>query len=271
MPEVNDYRLRKVFGLAGKTAVITGASSGIGTAVASLFLAAGARLALTATTPKKLEATVARLHTEGKQTEDVFGVPTDISQESQVIAFFDQVATRYGRVDILVNCAGIFPVVPFFQSSVELWDRVHEINTRGTYLCIREALRKMLIDDQGGAIVAVSSLAAKRSMIFGHAHYGSSKAGVNMLVRTVALEYADKNIRANAVMPGTIRTAGLTAAIEEHKISSNIGPTKDLSRFPMGRIGHADEVASACLFLASPAASFITGECLVVDGGLSLS
>lgn len=92
-----------------------------------------------------------------------------------------------------------------------------------------------------------------------------------MLVRTLALEYAGRNIRANAVMPGTIRTEGLLAAAEAHKTSSNVGATKDPNRFPMGRIGNADEVASACLFLASPAASFITGECLVVDGGFSLS
>lgn len=271
MPEVDGSRLFQLFGLAGKTAVITGASSGIGASVASLFQAAGARLVLAATSPDKLEATVTRLRTEGGRAEDVFGVPTDVSEESQVTALFDQAVARYGRVDILVSCAGVFPVVPFLQSTVELWDRVHAINTRGAYLCMREAIRKMLADDKGGAIVAVSSLGAERSTIFGHAHYGSSKAGVNMLVRTIAPEYAGRNIRANAVMPGTIRTEGLLAAAEAHKTSNNVGATKDPKRFPMGRIGNADEVASACLFLASPAASFITGECLVVDGGFSLS
>lgn len=271
MPAVDSSRLQQLFGLAGKTAVVTGASSGIGSAVASLFLAAGARLVLAATTPEKLQATVARLQTEGGRAEDVFSLPTDISQEAQVTALFDQAAARYGRVDILVNCAGVFPVVPFLESTVELWDRVHAVNTRGAFLCTREAIRKMLADGKGGSIVAVSSLGAERSTIFGHAHYGSSKAGVNMLVRTLALEYAGQGIRANAVMPGTIRTEGLMAAAEAHKTSNNVGATKDPNRFPMGRIGDADEVASACLFLSSPAASFITGECLVVDGGFSLS
>lgn len=271
MSAVSGSRLLGLFGLAGRTAVVTGASSGIGTAVASLFLAVGARLVLAATTADKLETVVSRLQAESGRAEDVIGVPTDVSEESQVTALFDRAVARYGRVDILVNCAGIFPVVPFLESTVELWDRVHAINTRGAYLCTREAIRKMLADGEGGSIVAVSSLGAERSTIFGHAHYGSSKAGVNMLIRTIALEYAGRGIRANAVMPGTIRTEGLLAAAEAHKASNNVGATKDSKRFPMGRIGNADEVAAACLFLVSPAASFITGECLVVDGGFSLS
>lgn len=271
MAEVNGDRLHELFGLRGKTAVVTGASSGIGAAIASLFLAAGARLVLAATTSAKLEVTVSRLQSEGGQSEDILSVPTDVSEESQVTALFDQAVARFGRVDTLVHCAGVFPIVPFLQSTVESWDRVHAVNTRGAYLCTREAIRKMLADGKGGSIVAVSSLAAQRTAIFGHAHYGSSKAGVNMLVRTIALEYAKNNIRANAVMPGTIRTEGLMAAAEIHKTANNVGPTKDPNRFPMGRIGNADEVASACLFLASSAASFITGECLVVDGGFSLS
>lgn len=157
MHEVNGSHLSELFGLQGKTAVVTGASSGIGAAVASLFLAAGARLALAAATLGKLEATVGRLRSESGRAEDVFGVPTDISEEAQVIALFEQAVARYGRVDVLVSCAGIFPVVPFLESTVALWDQVHAVNTRGAYLCTREAIRTMLADDKGGSIVAVSS------------------------------------------------------------------------------------------------------------------
>lgn len=271
MANVNDSRLAEFFGLAGKTAVITGASSGIGTAVADLFMAAGARLVLAATTAEKLQATVTRLQAEGGRADEIVGIPTDVAEEPQVVALFDQAARHFGRVDMLIHCAGIFPVVSLLDSTVELWDRVHAVNTRGAYLCTREAVRHMLVDGKGGSIVAVSSLAAERSTIFGHAHYGSSKAGVNMLIRTIALEYASNKIRANAVMPGTIITEGLMAASEAHKTSNNIGPAKDPNRFPMKRMGSAAEVASACLFLASPAASYITGDRIVVDGGFSLT
>ncbi|AMN47993.1 hypothetical protein ACG33_12970 [Steroidobacter denitrificans] len=270
---LNDVRLMELFGLQDRSAVVSGGSSGIGRAVAELLVAAGARVVVAGSTASKVEATVADLQDRSGRAADILGVPADITQEAAVVALFDRAAEAFGGVDVMINCAGIYPVVPFTDTSAELWDRVHAVNTRGAFLCMREAVKKMLIDDRGGAIVNVSSLAARMTMIHGHAPYGSSKAGADMLVKTVAIEYARHNIRANAVQPGAILTDTLTAANMRYITEKFplIGPSNDPARFPMGRIGNVEEVASTCLFLASPASAYITGQVIAVDGGLSLS
>lgn len=268
-----DARLLELFGLKGRAAVVSGGSSGIGRAVAELLVDAGARVVVAGATPSRVEATVADLRTRSARAADIVGMPTDITQEAAVVALFDCAAAAFGGVDVMVNCAGIYPVVPFAEVSVELWDRVHAVNTRGAFLCMREAVKKMLAGGRGGAIVNVSSLAARMTMIHGHAQYGSSKAGADMLVKTIAVEYARHGIRANAVLPGPVLTDTLmqdNARYLEEQIPL-IGPSNDPARFPMGRIGNVEEVASTCLFLASPAAAYLTGQLIAVDGGLSLS
>lgn len=268
-----DARILELFGLRNKTAVVSGGSSGIGRAVAELFMAAGARVVVAGATPAKVAATVADLQAKSGRAADVIGAPTDIAQEASVVALFERAQEAFGGVDVLVNCAGIFPVVPFAEVPVELWDRVHAVNTRGAFLCMREAVRKMLAGGRGGAIVNVSSLASTRTMIHGHAHYGSSKAGADMLVKTIAAEYARHDIRVNALLPGAVLTDTLVEANARY-VAENvplIGPSNDPARFAMGRIGNVEDVACACLFLASPAAAYITGQLIAVDGGLSLS
>lgn len=268
-----DARLLDLFGLRSRTAVVSGGSSGIGRAVAELFMAAGARVVVAGATPGKVESTVAELEAKTDRADDVLGVPTDITQEASVVALFDRAAEKFGAVDVLVNCAGIFPVVPFEEVSVELWDRVHAVNTRGAFLCMRETVKRMVAVGKGGAIVNVSSLASQRTMIYGHGHYGSSKAGADMLVKTIAIEYAKHGIRANAVLPGAVLTDTLVQANARYVAEKVplIGPSNDPARFPLGRIGSVEEVASVCLFLASPAASYVTGQLIAVDGGLSLT
>lgn len=268
-----DARLLELFGLRGRAAVVSGGSSGIGRAVAELLVAAGARVAVAGTTLSKVEATVAGLRARTDRVADIIGVPTDIRQEAAVVALFDRAAEAFGGVDVMINCAGIYPVVPFAETSAEIWDQVHAVNTRGAFLCMREAVKKMLAGGRGGAIVNVSSLAARMTMIHGHAPYGSSKAGADMLVKSVAIEYARHDIRANAVLPGAVMTETLVEANTRY-VAENvplIGPSNDPARFPMGRIGKVEEVASTCLFLASPAAAYVTGQLIAVDGGLSLS
>lgn len=269
----DEARLDQLFGLRRKTAVVSGGSAGIGRAVAELLLAAGARVVIAGTTAAKIEATVADLGDRSGRQADVIGVPTDITQEAAVVNLFDQAVAAFGGVDVMINCAGIYPVVPFLDTSVELWDRVNAVNLRGAFLCMREAVKKMLIDGRGGTIVNVSSMAARMTMIHGHAPYGASKAGADILVRTVATEYAQHKIRANAVQPGAVLTDTLVADNARYLAEKLplIGPSNDPARFPMGRIGDVSEIASVCLFLASPASSYITGQMIAVDGGLSLS
>jgi len=136
-------RLVELFGLHGKTAIVTGATSGIGAAVADLFLAAGARVVVAASTASRVEAAVAELGSQYARTDEVIGVPTDVSKESDVIRLFDTTTKTFGEPDVLVNCAGVFPVIPFTEVTVETWARVHAINSRGAFLCIREAVKQM--------------------------------------------------------------------------------------------------------------------------------
>ncbi len=268
-----DARLLDLFGLRGRVAVVSGGSSGIGRAVAELLADAGARVVVAGTTRAKVEATVAALQSRNDRTDDIIGVPTDITQETGVVALFERAAEAFGGVDVMINCAGIYPVVPFTEPTAGIWDQVHAVNTRGAFLCIREAVKTMLARGRGGAIVNVSSLAAQMTMIHGHAAYGSSKAGADMLVKSVAMEFARHGIRANAVLPGAILTDTLVEANTRYLAEKIplVGPSNDPARFPMGRIGTVEEVASTCLFLASPAAAYVTGQVIAVDGGLGLS
>lgn len=271
--ENQDGQLSKLFGMHGKHVIVTGASAGIGAAIAQLFVTAGARVVIAATTLSKVEATAAAIRKKTQSGADVIGLVVDVSDQASVVALFDAAEKVFGPVNALVNCAGIFPSVPFVDISVDLWDRVHAINTRGAFLATREAVRRMKIAGNGGAIVAVSSVSSHQAVVMGHAQYASSKAGVDALIKTIALEFAADGIRANAVLPGTVITEGLIKAQADNARENRAmeGPIMHPERTPMQRPGTPAEIAAACLFLASPAASYITGQLLMVDGGFVLS
>jgi NAD(P)-dependent dehydrogenase (short-subunit alcohol dehydrogenase family) len=264
-----ETHLAEVFGLRGKSVVVTGGSSGIGKGIADLFVTAGAKVVVAGSTASKVSAVAAELEDRAEADSDCIGIVVDVTDERSVIQMLEGTIGAFGGIDILVNCAGIFPFAPFLEASVELWDRVHAVNTRGVFLCCREALKHMKGADRGGAIVNVSSTSSQQTTIHGHAQYGSSKAGVNMLTRTIALEFAPYRIRANAVLPGGVMTEGSDVMLSSEKLPE--GPCMNPARFPLGRAGRVTEIANACLFLASPAASYITGQLLTVDGGFCLS
>ena len=268
-----DGPLATLFGMHGKHVIVTGASSGMGTAVAELFVAVGAKVVAAATTPAKVEAVTARLKEKAQGHADALGAVVDVSDQASVIKLYNAAETAFGPVDALISCAGIYPTESFVDVSVELWDRVHAVNTRGAFLVTREAVRRMKAAGKGGAIVAVSSVSTQQAVVFGHAQYASSKAGVNALIRTVALEFATDGIRANAVLPGPIITEGLLTSQAGYAAENRVivGPVMQAERAPLNRPGMPADVAAACLFLASPAASHITGQLLMVDGGFHLS
>jgi NAD(P)-dependent dehydrogenase (short-subunit alcohol dehydrogenase family) len=262
--------LLDLLSLEGKTAVITGAAAGIGRGVAELFAAAGARLALGGTTSTTLELAAEELRSTGSE---VIAVRTDVSQEEDVLHLFDTAEARFGGVDVVVQCAGIFPIVPFEELTTQIWDRVHAVNARGAYLCLREAVKHMKRHGQGGSIVNISSVASQAVAVLGQAQYSASKAGVNMLTRSVALEFAGDGIRVNAVLPGSIDTPGVRANMARIEEDPRLreGPSFQPGRQPLSFFGQPRDVAAACLFLASPASRYITGQLLAVDGGFLIS
>jgi NAD(P)-dependent dehydrogenase (short-subunit alcohol dehydrogenase family) len=263
-----EAHLVKVFGLRGRSVVVTGGSSGIGKGIARLFVTAGAKVVVAGSTASKVAAVAAELKAGAEDGADCIGIPVDVTSEHSVIHLFDSTVATFGDIDVLVNCAGIFPFIPFLEASVELWDRVHAVNTRGVFLCCQQAVKHMKAAGKGGAIVNVSSTSSQQTTVYGQAQYGSSKAGVNMLTKTIALEFARDQIRANAVLPGGVMTEGSDVMLSGKNLPE--GPCMNPDRFPLGRPGQIDEIANACLFLASPAASYVTGQLLTVDGGFCL-
>lgn len=245
--------------LAGKVCVITGAGSGMGRAMAERFAAEGARLVL-ADISGNQDAVA------GALGNGAVGVRCDVSSEDDVQAMIATAEERFGRLDVLCNNAGFGgPMAPLHKQTSETWDKVHATNIKGAWLGMKYGVISML-KTGGGAIVNTTSA----SGVVGwkhHSVYGAAKAGVNQLTKIAALDYSDKNIRVNAIAPGTMWT-GLVEASKTHD-----EPPADFPRLagiPLGRWGLARDIANAALYLASHEAAYVTGVILPVDGGYSI-
>ncbi len=242
--------------LQDKVTVITGAGSGMGKAMAEIFSAQGAKLVLADISGKQHEVASAL----GK---DAVAVHCDVSSEADVQAMIAKAEDTFGRLDVLCNNAGFGGgMAALHEQSLETWDRVHATNLRGVFLCMKYGIISML-KTGGGAIVNTTSASA----VIGwkhHSVYGAAKAGVNQLTKAAALDYSDKNIRINAVAPGTMWT-GLVEASKTHDTPPEDFPT--LAGIPMGRWGLSEDIANAALYLASDEAAYVTGVVLPVDGG----
>jgi NAD(P)-dependent dehydrogenase (short-subunit alcohol dehydrogenase family) len=250
--------------LKGKTVLITGASSGIGRAIARRFAAEGANLVLTDLTEQVREGgepTAALLSAEGYQVEFI---AMDVSSETDAQRAVDLSVSRFGRLDVLVNDAAIGTGKRLTDTSLAEWSRTLAVNLTGVFLMSRAAVRQMLtqdiVNDARGRIVNISS---QHGMIAcpEDVSYGTSKSGVVYMTRQIAADYAADHIICNAVAPGKIITGKSGRATEPRWMDYS------RSRTPMPRLGRPEDVANAALFLASDEASFITGENLLVDGG----
>lgn len=234
--------------LQNKTAIVTGASNGIGLGIAKLLLEEGASVVFSDIADggeKVIEGLGENAHYE----------KCDVSLKSDVENLVLKTVERFGGVDILVNNAGIYPYVPFETMTEADWDKVMNVNLKGIYLMTNTVLRVM---KEGGKIVNISSIASFKGFE-NLVHYCASKGGVNSFTNALALEVAPKKINVNAVAPGAIETKG--AAMSDEQKNAII------PLIPMGRIGTPDDIAEAVVFLSSDAANYITGQVLTVDGG----
>ena len=244
--------------LSGSVALVTGASRGIGAGIAVRLAEAGAAVAVAARSADEGPgSTVARIRERGGSA---LALAVDVADEAQVVRAVDATVAALGRLDILVNCAGIQPTRALADQSVEDWDAMHSTNLRGVFLCTREAARVFVPQGRGGAIVNVASIEGLQPA-WAHSHYAASKAGVVMHTRAAALELGGHGIRVNSVSPGLIWNPDLERTWPE-------GVGRWLAHVPLDRLGQPDDVSDAVLFLASPMARFVTGANLVVDGGV---
>lgn len=244
--------------LEQKVAIITGAAGrGIGRAIAVAFVREGARLLLVDMNKQKLDQAVAEVGSNGGE---VFGLAADISQPAGAQSMVDAATGRYGRLDILVHCAAVIARTPFLEATAEEWDRILAVNVRGSFLCAQAAARRMA-DQRGGKIVLLASDAALVGVPPLSA-YASSKAAVVGLMRTAAVELAEYNIQVNAIAPGTTLTD-----MTREKLSDPQWRNQVVRRFPLGRLGEPSDIAGAAVFLSSSESDWMTGHCLVVDGG----
>jgi 3-oxoacyl-[acyl-carrier protein] reductase len=242
--------------LSGQVAIVTGASQGIGRAIAETLAANGAAVALVARSAAKLADVAAAIAAAGGKAE---AFPCDVSQGENVAATVDAVVEKLGRLDILVNNAGVTRDTLLPRMSDEEWDEVLTTNLRAPFLFMRAASRPMM-SQRYGRIINVASVSGLIGNP-GQANYSASKAGLVGLTRTVAKELAGRKVTVNAVAPGFI-ASDMTAAL---------GPAlldEVKKRVPAKRLGEAWEIAEAVLFLASPSAGYITAQTVVVDGGL---
>ncbi|WDI39902.1 SDR family NAD(P)-dependent oxidoreductase [Bremerella sp. P1] len=245
-----------------QVALVTGAASGMGLATARAFAEAGAKVVLADYREDVVQAEAEKLLREGRQA---MAVGCDVSDESQIEAMVDRVVAQFGRLDVAFNNAGVMAkIAPIAESQTDEWERVIGINLRGVWSGMKYELRQM--EKQGsGAIVNNASVGAITGNP-GIASYIASKHGVVGLTRTAALEYISKGIRVNAVNPGLIDTQ-----IARDVVSGDEKAYDDFAkRVPIGRAGTPEEIASAVLWLSSSAASYVVGQAITVDGGMTV-
>jgi 2-deoxy-D-gluconate 3-dehydrogenase len=264
--EPTGQSLKQLLDLSGKTAVVTGGAMGIGFGIARRLGEAGASVSIVDLSPEAAESSAARLSAEGWTAK---ALRADVCSARDVGEAVRTVVDRDGRLDIWVNNAGIYPVCPILDLPENLWDRVVDVNLKGTFLCSQAAAKEMLEQGHGGVIINIASIDAVHPSLVGLGHYDASKGGVLMFTKSLALELAPHGIRVMAIAPGAINTEG-TRPADGSSVDADAAKAM-MGRIPLGRIGEPDDIGRVALFLASDAAAYMTGSMVFVDGGYLLS
>ncbi|EJN22028.1 dehydrogenase of unknown specificity, short-chain alcohol dehydrogenase like protein [Pseudomonas sp. GM78] len=254
--QARPYRpFAQLLDLSGKTAVVTGGGSGIGLAISRRLAEAGAKVLIGSLAPER----------SGELVEAGFAVEfvrTDVSQPADIQRLADMAVERFGRLDIWINNAGVYPLKPIDEVDADFWDRLHAINTRGVFLGAQAAQRQMRRQQSAGAIINLSSICGHRSMA-NHCTYDASKGAVLAMTRSLAKDLSAFGIRVNSISPGLTATPGnLEPELLEQHRQNNV-----LDNIPLGRAAEPWEIADAVLYLVSPLSSYVTGTDLLVDGG----
>ncbi|WP_080240159.1 glucose 1-dehydrogenase [Spirosoma rigui] len=257
--------------LKGQIAIITGASSGIGTGIAKSMAEAGATVIINHSSDKSTEAADAIL----KEITDAGGagmvIKCDVSKEDEVIKMFADVVAAYGTVDILVNNAGLQQDAKFDEMTLAQWQKVIDVNLTGQFLCAREAIREFLrrgprpeVSAATGKIICMSSV---HELIpwAGHVNYASSKGAIKMLMQSLAQEYGDRQIRVNSICPGAIQTPINRPAWDTPQALNSL-----MQLIPYNRIGQPKDIGNLAVFLASDKSDYITGASIFIDGGMTV-
>ena len=245
--------------LDGKVAVITGAAGGIGREAAILFSSEGASVCVADVDPEKGEATAGACR-------EAFFQQVDVADPESVAAMYAASAERYGGIDVLYNNAGIMPPddASVLETEVDAWQRVQDVNTKGVFLCCKHGIPHLL-ERGGGSVINVASFVALAGAATSQISYTASKGAVLSLSRELAVEFARRGVRVNALCPGPVETPLLMRLFDETPGALE----RRLIHLPMGRLAQAKEIAYGALFLASDESSYVNGATFLVDGGLT--
>lgn len=253
--------MKDMFKLDGKIAIVTGGAGGIGKALAVGLGIHGATVVVSSRNRDAIDRVAAEITREsGNQAE---AIACDVTSEESMKSLVDQVKERYGRIDILVNAMGMNIKHDAFEYPIEDWDRLFDVNVKGTMIACKAAGR--IMREQGsGSVINLSSVRGIRGYTGGNSGYCATKGAVELITKALALEWAPLGIRVNAIGPALIITPGTRHIAENPELAK-----KYASAVPMGRIGLPEDLAGACVYLASEAAGFVSGQTLYVDGGLT--
>ncbi len=255
--------IQSLFDLTGKVAIVTGGAVGIGKSIAKRLSEAGATVVITDIDQSSVENAASRLDPTGKQ---VVAIPADAGSAEDAKRVVASAVERFGTLDILVNNAGIYSIVPFGDITEEIYDKTLRVNTRGVFFYCQAFSRELIKQEKKGKIINIASKDAIHPT-GAMSHYDTSKGGVAMMTKALALELGPHHINVNAIAPGGILTEGVERLFGM--------PLKDLSEMmpkgPLGRVGVPEDIANVALFLAGSASDFLAGIMIVADGGILLT